>query len=77
MSGELAVTAVVLAVLATLILGFLPGTWFDIVRQAALQGVQRGTRATHNQQLKGLSHMYFEERVRTILLWRKSLKYEI
>ncbi len=33
-------TAVALAVLATLILGFLPGTWFDIVRQAALQGVQ-------------------------------------
>jgi NADH-quinone oxidoreductase subunit N len=33
-------TAVAIAVLATLILGFLPGTWFDIVRQAALQGVQ-------------------------------------
>jgi NADH-quinone oxidoreductase subunit N len=33
-------TAVALAVLATLILGFLPGTWFDIVRQAALHGVQ-------------------------------------
>ncbi|MCB9420848.1 MAG: NADH-quinone oxidoreductase subunit N [Ardenticatenaceae bacterium] len=33
-------TAVAIAVLATLILGFLPGTWFDIVRQAALHGVQ-------------------------------------
>jgi hypothetical protein len=33
-------TAVALAVLATLILGFLPGTWFDLVRQAALHGVQ-------------------------------------
>ena len=32
--------AVAIAVLATLILGFLPGTWFDIVRQATLQGVQ-------------------------------------
>lgn len=33
-------TAVAIAVVATLILGFLPGTWFDIVRQAALQGAQ-------------------------------------
>jgi NADH-quinone oxidoreductase subunit N len=33
-------TAVALAVVATLILGFLPGTWFDIVRQATLNGVQ-------------------------------------
>ena len=33
-------TAVALTVLATLILGFLPGTWFDVVREATLQGVQ-------------------------------------
>jgi NADH-quinone oxidoreductase subunit N len=33
-------TAVAIAVVATLILGFFPGAWFDIVRQAALQGVQ-------------------------------------
>jgi NADH-quinone oxidoreductase subunit N len=32
--------AVALTVLATLILGFLPGTWFDVVREAALQGMQ-------------------------------------
>ncbi len=33
-------TAVALAVLATLILGFLPGTWFDIARDAVVNGVQ-------------------------------------
>ncbi len=32
------VTAVALTVIATLILGFLPGTWFDVAREAALQG---------------------------------------
>ena len=32
--------AVALTTLATLTLGFLPGAWFDIARQAALQGVQ-------------------------------------
>jgi NADH-quinone oxidoreductase subunit N len=34
------VTVVSLAALATVILGFLPGTWFDVVREAALQSVQ-------------------------------------
>lgn len=33
-------TAVALAVLATLVLGLLPGAWFEISKQAALQGLQ-------------------------------------
>jgi NADH-quinone oxidoreductase subunit N len=35
-------TAVAIAVLATLILGFLPGTWFDLVHQAGVQLVAGG-----------------------------------
>jgi len=33
-------TAVAVTVAATLLLGFLPGTWFDFARSAALQGIQ-------------------------------------
>jgi NADH-quinone oxidoreductase subunit N len=40
-SNKLALnTAVVLTVLATLFLGFLPGTWFDFARDAVMNGVQ-------------------------------------
>ncbi len=33
-------TAVALTAIATLILGFLPGTWFDLAREATMHGVQ-------------------------------------
>jgi hypothetical protein len=32
-------TAVALTVLGTLLLGFLPGTWFELARSAILHGV--------------------------------------
>ena len=34
------ISAVVIAALATLLLGILPGTWFDLARQAVIQSVQ-------------------------------------
>ena len=34
------VSAVVIAAVATLLLGILPGTWFDLARQAVIQSVQ-------------------------------------
>src|SRR5690606_5318753 len=34
------VSAVVVAALATLLLGILPGTWFDLARQAVIQSIQ-------------------------------------
>jgi hypothetical protein len=36
----LLVSAVVIAAVATLLLGLLPGTWFDLARQAVMQSAQ-------------------------------------
>jgi hypothetical protein len=34
------ISAVVITALATLVLGILPGTWFDLAREAVITGVQ-------------------------------------